>query len=198
MQESQKKRLETMMKSNKPKPKRTTIILEPEERKYVDSLIQEGKESGIKSLISKMLDIHKKLMIDDWRFPGEYYSGISRIAFVNVELINIMLNQIPKEKWINLGQEIGKAIKISIKTILNIQVSEIRDWKPIFDRLSIQGFGDFFLKDKYILIKNPFINYANLWQGILEGMLDIKLSAKANLPPLVFQIEAKAGNSIQS
>ncbi|KON34381.1 MAG: hypothetical protein AC479_00500 [miscellaneous Crenarchaeota group-6 archaeon AD8-1] len=198
MQESQKKRLETMMKSNKPKPKRTTIILEPEERKYIDSLIQEGKESGIKSLISKMLDIHKKLMIDDWRFPGEYYSGISRIAFVNVELINIMLNQIPKEKWINLGQEMGKALKISIETILNIQVSEIKDWKPIFDRLSVQGFGDFFLKDKYILIKNPFINYANLWQGILEGMLDIKLSAKTNLPPLVFQIKAKEGNSIQS
>ena len=198
MQESQKKRLETMMKSNKPKPKRTTIILEPEERKYIDSLIQEEKESGIKSLISKMLDIHKKLMIDDWRFPGEYYSGISRIAFINVELINIMLNQIPKEKWINLGQEMGKALKISIETILNIQVSEIKDWKPIFDRLSVQGFGDFFLKDKYILIKNPFINYANLWQGILEGMLDIKLSAKANLPPLVFQIKAKVGNSIQS
>ena len=198
MQESQKKRLETMMKSNKPKPKRTTIILEPEERKYIDSLIQEEKESGIKSLISKMLDMHKKLMVDDWRFPGEYYSGISRIAFVNVELINIMLNQIPKEKWINLGQEMGKALKISIETILNIQVSEIKDWKPIFDRLSVQGFGDFFLKDKYILIKNPFINYANLWQGILEGMFDIKLSAKANLPPLVFQIKAKVGNSIQS
>ena len=198
MQESQKKRLENMLNSNKPKPKRTTIILEPEERKYIDSLIQEEKESGIKSLISKMLEIHKTLMIDDWRFPGEYYSGISRVAFINVELINIMLNQIPKEKWINLGQEMGRALKISIETTLNIQVSEVQDWKPIFKRLSVQGFGDFFLKDNYILIKNPFINYSNLWQGILQGMLDIKLDAKTNLSPLVFQIKEKVGNSIQN
>ena len=195
MRESQKKRLETMINNTGSKAKRTTIILEPEEREYIDSLIKEGKELGIKSLISKMLEIHKKMMIYDWRFPGEYYSGISRIAFINVELINIILNQIPKEKWINLGQEMGRALKISMETTLNIHVSEIQDLEPIFNKLSVQGFGDFLLKDKYILIKNPFINYSNLWQGILEGMLDIKLEVKTTLPPLVFQIKERSNSN---
>ena len=78
--------------------RRTTIILEKEEREYIDSLIREGKEPGIKPLISKMLDIYQSMMVYDWRFPGEYYCGISRIAFVNVELLNILIQQIPKEK----------------------------------------------------------------------------------------------------
>ena len=70
--------------------KRTTIILEKNEREFIESLIKEGKEPGIKPLISKMLDIYKSMMIYDWHFPGEYYCGISRTAFVNVELLNIL------------------------------------------------------------------------------------------------------------
>ena len=37
--------------------KRTTIILDEEEREYIDSLINQGREPGIKPLISKMLDV---------------------------------------------------------------------------------------------------------------------------------------------
>jgi hypothetical protein len=70
--------------------KRTTIILEKNEREFIESLIREGKEPGIKPLISKMLYIYKSMMVYDWRFPGEYYCGISRTAFVNVELLNIL------------------------------------------------------------------------------------------------------------
>ena len=191
MREDEKKRLETLVNNSEPKTKRTTIILDAEEREFIDSLIREKKETGIKPLISKMLEIYKKMTIYDWRFPGEYYSGISRIAFVNVELINIMLNQIPKEKWCNLGQEMGRALKISMETTLNIQVSEIENWKTIFHRLCVQGFGDLFLKDKYILIKTPFVSYPILWKGILEGMLNVKLDMKTTLPPLVFQIKEK-------
>jgi hypothetical protein len=83
MQAARNKRLEEMVTKDET-AKRTTIILEKEERNYIDSLIEEGKEAGIKPLISKMLDVYKNLMIYDWRFPGEYYCGISRIAFVNV------------------------------------------------------------------------------------------------------------------
>jgi hypothetical protein len=180
-----------MVNANESRTKRTTIILETEERDFIDSLIKEGKEPGIKPLISKMLDIYKNMMIYDWRFPGEYYCGISRIAFVNVELLTILLNQIPKEKWGNIGLEMGRALRISIGTTLNIQISKKENWKPIFRRLSVQGFGDFYLKDKYILIKTPFISYPELWKGILEGMLEIKLDVKTTLPPLVFQIEEK-------
>ncbi len=49
--------------------KRTTIILEKSEREFIESLIKEGKEPGIKPLISKMLEIYKSMMVYDWRFP---------------------------------------------------------------------------------------------------------------------------------
>jgi hypothetical protein len=43
--------------------KRTTIILEKDERDFIDRLIREGKEPGIKPLISKMLDVYRSMMI---------------------------------------------------------------------------------------------------------------------------------------
>lgn len=50
--------------------KRTTINLEKSEREFIESLIKEDKEHGIKPLTSKMLDIYKSMMVYDWHFPG--------------------------------------------------------------------------------------------------------------------------------
>ena len=52
-------------------------------------------------------------------------------------------------------------------------------------------FGDFYLKDKYILIKAPFVGDAEVWAGILEGLFEIELDVKTSAAPLVFEIEAK-------
>src|SRR5665648_530753 len=100
-----KRRSSEAPKEKSDKAIRTTIILEKGEREFIESLIKEGKEPGIKPLISKMLDIYKSMMIYDWHFPGEYYCGISRTAFVNVELINILTQQIPKENWPAVGEK---------------------------------------------------------------------------------------------
>ena len=81
-------------KKLKKNTKRTTIIFEKKDREFIESLINEGKESGIKPLISKMLHIYEKLKISSWNFPGEYYYGISRAAFINLELINILIQNI--------------------------------------------------------------------------------------------------------
>ena len=191
MQEDKKKRLEEMVNKNDETTKRTTIILEKEEREFIDSLIREGKEPGIKPLISKMLDVYRSMMVYDWRFPGEYYCGISRIAFVNVELLNILIQQIPKEKWREIGKKMGDALKISMETTLGLQTTKQENWENVFKRLRVQGFGDFFLKDKYVLIKTPFINDPEIWAGILEGMFEIELDMKTWAPPLVFEIKAK-------
>ena len=191
MQADKKKRLEEMVNKNDDTTRRTTIILEKEEREFIDSLIREGKEPGIKPLISKMLDVYRSMMIYDWRFPGEYYCGISRIAFVNVELLNILIQQIPKEKWHEIGKKMGEALKISMETTLGLQTTKQENWENVFKRLRVQGFGDFFLKDKYILIKTPFIGDAEIWKGILEGLFEIELDMKTTAPPLVFEIEAK-------
>ncbi|MEM3694689.1 MAG: hypothetical protein QXJ11_01840 [Candidatus Bathyarchaeia archaeon] len=192
MQDDKGKKLEEIMRKNEESAKRTTIILEKEEREFIDSLIREGKEPGIKPLISKMLDVYRSMMIYDWRFPGEYYCGISRIAFINVELLNILINEIPKDKWREIGRKMGEATKVSIEATLGIQASNSEKWSDIFKRLRVQGFGDFFLKDKYILVKTPFITEPEIWAGFLEGLLDVKLDAKTSTPPLVFEITEKA------
>ncbi|MGC8939036.1 MAG: hypothetical protein ACP5IM_03715 [Candidatus Bathyarchaeia archaeon] len=187
--EEKEKKLEEIMRRNEESAKRTTIILEKEEREFIDSLIREGKEPGIKPLISKMLDVYRSMMIYDWRFPGEYYCGISRIAFINVELLNILINEVPRERWREIGRKMGEATKVSMEATLGIQATNREKWQEIFKRLRVQGFGDFFLKDKYILIKTPFITESEIWAGFLEGLLNVKLDVKTSTPPFVFEVE---------
>jgi hypothetical protein len=170
----------------------STIILEKSERDFIDTLIREGKEPGIKPLISKMLEVYKNMMIYDWRFPGEYYCGISRIAYVNVELLNILIQQIPREKWREMGKKMGDALKVSMETTLGVDAAKQENWEAVFKRLSVQGFGDFIQKDKYLLLKIPFINEALIWEGILEGLFGIRLETKNSIPPLVFEIKGSA------
>ncbi len=175
------------MSQNRP-VKRTTIILDEEEREYIDSLIREGREPGIKPLISKMLDVYRSMTIYDWKYPGEYYCGISRVAFVNVELINILLQHIPKEKWREVGREAGEAIKVSMAASLNLQTADRESWSDVFKRLRVQGFGDFYLRDKYVIIKTPFVSNSEVLGGFLEGLLGIQLDAKTSSPPLIFEL----------
>lgn len=192
MQEDKKKRLEELMKKNGESAKRTTIILEKEEREFIDSLIREGKEPGIKPLISKMLDVYRSMMIYDWRFPGgEYYCGISRIAFLNIELIDILIQNTPEEKWREIGREMGEAAKVSMEATLGIQTANREKWQDVFKRLRVQGFGDFYIKDKYILIRAPFMSESEIWAGFLEGLLGIKVDVKTSTAPFVFEIKEK-------
>ena len=190
MEADRKKLLEEMVNKDEA-AKRTTIILEKDEREFIDKLIREGKEPGIKPLISKMLDVYRSMMIYDWRFPGEYYCGISRIAFVNVELLEILIQQAPKEKWRENGRLMGEALRISIETTLGLQTTNQENWASVFNRLRVQGFGDIYMKDKYLLIKTPFISNSEIWAGLLEGLFDLKLDMKTTAPPLVFEIKAK-------
>ncbi len=171
--QSSNKRLDQQVPERSEETKRTTIILEKSERDFIDTLIREGKEPGIKPLISKMLEVYKNMMIYDWRFPGAYYCGISRIAYVNVELLNILIQQISREKWREMGKKMGDALKVSMETTLGVDAAKQENWEVVFKRLSVQGFGDFIQKDKYLLLKIPFINEALIWEGILESLLKL-------------------------
>jgi len=189
MQEEKEERVAGILNKDKGSAKRTTIILEKEEREFIDKLIREGKEPGIKPLISKMLDVYRSMMIYDWRFPGEYYCGISRMAFLNIELVNILIQNIPKEKWREIGRKMGEAAKVFMGVTLGIQTSDPKKWDEVFKRLRVQGFGDFYLKDRYLLIKAPFISESEIWAGFLEGLLNVELDAKTFTPPFVFEIK---------
>jgi len=194
MQEERQNRLQDIIHKHEESTKRTTIILDRNERDFIDQMIKDGKEPGIKPLISKMLAIYRSMMIYEWRFPGEYYLGISRVAFVNVELLNILIQQIPKEKWRGIGKEMGVAMKVSMETTLGLKAAQRENWENIFKRLKVQGFGDFYLKDKYLLLKTPFVGYPELWEGLLEGLFDVELDMKTNVPPLVFEIKTLIGS----
>jgi hypothetical protein len=187
--------IEELLKKHKRSAKRTTIILEREEREFIDSLIREGKEPGIKPLISKMLDVYRSMMIYDWRFPGEYYCGISRIAFVNLELINILIQSIPEKNWREIGRKMGEAGKVSMEATLGIQTADRGKWQEVFKRLRVQGFGDFYLKDRYILVKAPFISQSEIWGGFLEGLLETELDVKTSAAPYVFELKEKRDSS---
>jgi hypothetical protein len=190
--ENKEKKLEEILKKEDTSAKRTTIILEKEERQFIDSLIREGKEPGIKPLISKMLDVYRSMMIYDWRFPGEYYCGISRVAFINIELVNILTQEVPKERWREIGKKMGEASRVSMEATLGIETSDRAKWPEVLKRLRVQGFGDFYLKDKYILIKTPFLNESEITAGFLEGLLCTELDVKSASPPLVFEIREKS------
>jgi len=168
--------------------KRTTIILDDEERKYIDSLIKEGKEPGIKPLISKMLDVYRSMSVYDWKYPGEYYVGVSRVAFVNVEFLNVLFHYIPENKWREAGQKIGEAAKVSMEATLNLETTNRERWSDVLKRLRVQGFGDFYLRDKYFIIKAPFIDNAEILCGFLEKMLGIDLGVRTSSAPFVFEI----------
>jgi hypothetical protein len=189
MQDEKDKKLREMVEKDGGSARRTTIILDKDERDFIDSLIREGKEPGIKPLISKMLDVYRSMMVYDWRFPGEYYCGISRIAFVNVELLNVLIQNTPKEKWREIGRRMGEAVKISLETTMGLRTENRERWPDVFKRLRVQGFGDFYLKDKYILIKTPFINESEIWAGLLEGLFNIELDVKTTSSPLVFEFK---------
>jgi len=174
--------------TSKESVKRTTIILDEEERKYIDELIQKGTEPGIKPLISKMLDIYRSMMIYDWKYPGEYYCGISRVAFVNVEFVNIMLQYVPEQKWRELGQKMGEAAKISMEATLNLEITDKEKWPEVYKRLRVQGFGDFYVRDRYFILKAPFINNPEVLRGFLEALLTVKLETRSTTPPFVYEI----------
>jgi len=195
MRSDEEKKLESMLKRKRKSARRTTIILEKEEREFIDSLIEEGREPGIKPLISKMLDVYRSMMIYDWRFPGEYYCGISRMAFTNIELINILIQHIPEEKWREIGGKMGEAAKVSMEATLGIQTANREKWGEVFKRLRVQGFGDLYLRDKYILIKAPFISEPEIWAGFLEGLFNIELGIKTFTPPFVFEIKEKTNSA---
>jgi len=87
-----------------------------------------------------------------------------------------------------VGQKIGEAAKISMEATLNIEAADREKWPDVFKRLRVQGFGDFYLRDKYIIIRTPFINDTELFCGFLEGLLIVKLKPKTLTPPLILEI----------
>ena len=171
--------------------KRTTVIFDQRDRQYLENLIRDGKEPGIKPFIAKMVDVYRTMAIHDWKFPGEYYIGISRAAFFSQQDIQLMIDLIPEEDRRQAAQKIGEVTAVSIRTSLNLDPHQRENWPKILERLTVFGYGDLTLRDNYIIVKNPFISNLTFLTGFLEGVLDSRLEPKITTSPLVFEISEK-------
>jgi len=171
--------------------KRTTVIFDQRDRQYLETLIRDGKEPGIKPFIAKMVDVYRTMAIYDWKFPGEYYIGISRAAFFSQQDIELLIDLIPEENRRSAAQKIGEVTALSIQASLNIDPHQRENWLAVLERLRVFGYGDLTLRDDYIVVKNPFISNLTFLTGFLEGVLGSRLEAKITTSPLVFEISQK-------
>jgi len=168
--------------------KRTTVILDEEDREYLDNLIKENKERGIKSFISKMFDVYRSMAIYDWKYPGEYYSGISRVAFIHQELLNVLSGLVPKDKRRETGRKIGDALRSSIIASQNIDTKKAEGQSDVLKHLRILGYGNLFRRENMIIARNPFISDVEQLQGFLEAILGVNLKARTNVSPIIFEV----------
>jgi hypothetical protein len=168
--------------------KRTTIIFDQRDRQYLEQLIRDGKEAGIKPFIAKMINVYRTMAIHDWKFPGEYYIGMTRMAFFSQQYIDLIVNLIPEEEQRDAAQKIGKVSAASIQAGLDLDPHKRENWFKVLERLKVFGYGDIILRDDYIVVRNPFINNLTFLTGFLEGVLNSKLEAKITTSPLVFEI----------
>lgn len=168
--------------------KRTTVILDGEDREFLDDLIREGKEAGIKSFLTKMIDIYRNWSIHDWKYPGECYVGVSRVAFFNQEGANILIEHVPEENRNEVGRKMGEAYRISFLTSFGIDSTKKESWSEVLRRLRILGHGDFIPKNRFLTIRNPFFNDAEFLRGFIEELLGAPFRLRTDTPPIVFEM----------
>jgi hypothetical protein len=82
----------------------------------------------------------------------------------------------------------GKIAKVSMEASIDIETEEREQWPNVFKRLRVQGFGDFYLKDKFVIIRTPLISNSEFLSGFIETLLGVKLDSRTLTPPLIFEI----------
>lgn len=168
--------------------KRTTVIFEDQDRQYLEQLIRDGKEPGIKPFISKMFDVYRNMAMYDWKFPGEYYVGMSRVAFFSQENLQHLIELIPDTKHRETGRKLGEITAISIEASQNFDTHKKENWSKVLERLVVFGYGDLMLREGSLIAKSPFISNLPFLTGFLEGVLGVTLKARITTSPIVFDI----------
>ncbi len=168
--------------------KRTTVIFDEQDRQYLEQLIREGKEPGIKPFIAKMFDVYRNMAMYDWKFPGEYYVGMSRVAFFSQENLQHLVELIPENKLRETGRKLGEITAISIEASQNFDTHKKENWPKALERLGVFGYGDLVLRESSLIAKNSFISNLAFLTGFLEGVLGATLKARIITSPIVFDV----------
>lgn len=153
----------------------------------LERLIADGKEPSIKSFLSKMFDVYRSMAVYDWKYPGEYYVGPSRIALVSQEIIRVLLEFLPPEKHKDAGKTVGKAMCVPLATCLNVEPTVKEFWGAVFKHLRILGYGDLIQHGNLVIIRNPFLTDVDFFVGLMEGLTGHVLDVKST-QPLVLEV----------
>ncbi len=78
--------------------------------------------------------------------------------------------------------------KVSMEASIDIETANREKWPEVFKRLRVQFFGDFYLKDKFVIIRTPLISNSEFLCGFIESLLEVSLEARTLTPPLIFEI----------
>ena len=70
---------------------------------------------------------------------------------------------------------------------IDIETTDREKWTEVFKRLRVQGFGDFYLKDKFVIVRTPLISNSEFLCGFIESLLGVSLEVRTLTPPLVFE-----------
>ncbi|MFQ5999014.1 MAG: hypothetical protein ACE5KO_06890 [Candidatus Bathyarchaeia archaeon] len=170
-----------------PDVKRTTVILEKKDEEFLQDLISQGKEAGIKNFIGKMFDVYRNLAMYDWKFPGEYYYGISRVAFVVQEVLEALTLYVPPEKAVEAGKKMGESLRFSALKGRSEPFSE-KTTKELLTKARLLGLADFGLEGDKAFVKNPILSNANLLRGFMEGFLSCKCETLTERSPFLFKL----------
>ena len=174
----------------KPRIRRTTVILDEKDREYLNELIEKGEEQGVKPFLSKMMGIYRELSIYDWKYPGEYYCGFSRVALFSRENLDILIESLPKDEYRKIGERMGNSTASSFRANLNIEPTQRENWTKVLERLSLLGYGEVTLRGNAIMAKNPFINDIEILLGFMEGLLGCSFVAKTTISPIIIEAQA--------
>ena len=110
--------------------------------------------------------------------------GIGEILIISIAAYLIL----GPKRLPEVGKKAGEAAKISMETTLDLNTTDKEKWSEVFKRLRIQGLGDFYQRDKYIIIKAPYINNLEVQRGYLETLLGVALKTCITNPPFVYEI----------
>ena len=174
--------------NNQNEVQRTTVILEDQDRVYLEQLVKDGKVAGFKNFISTMFDTYRDLGMKEWTQDGVYYKGISRVSLISLEMLESITSAIPHDKLRQAGNGIGTALCTSLMVDKKIDTKKIENIAETLKQVSVLGFGDFDGKDHLIITKNPFLVKPEMLVGFLEGLLGLKCEAKTTSPPMIIQI----------
>ncbi len=170
--------------------KRMSPFLENNDRQSLERLIKDGNEPGVKPFVSRMFDIYRTMAMYDWKLPGEYYVGASRVAFFNQENLQYLIDRIPGLELRETGKELGITMGASLKAAHGYDPHQRENWPKVLERLRIFGYGDMFHRGGYVVVKNGFISEPTLLAGFIEGVLGARVETKAARPLTVFEAHA--------